>query len=205
VTLSIVTPWHNCIELLGQYLAAVRGADQVIVIDNASDPQAAPALASLANIGATIIRNDENRLFSAACNQGLDVATGDVVLFLNNDVLASPKWLERVRADVQDGGLYGPTPQIAVVGGQPMTYLEGWCIAARRATWTALGGWDAEAFPLYTSDVDLCWRAYRAGYGMRVRRWAIQHLSNYTSSRTPGSYDGSAAARARFAERVARA
>ena len=31
--LSIVTPWHNCPELIGQYEAAVAGADEVIIVE----------------------------------------------------------------------------------------------------------------------------------------------------------------------------
>lgn len=197
--LSIVTPWHNCPELIGQYVAATRGADQVVIVDNASDPKTAAMLAAL---GTTYIRNDQNVWFSAACNQGYAASTGDVVLFLNNDVMAAPGWLERVKADIVDGGLYGAACETRTVSGQPMTYLDGWCVAARRETWDALGGWDAATFPMYYSDVDLSYRAHRAGFPLRVRRWDVQHLSNYTSRRTEGAYSDSEAAWRRFTARV---
>jgi GT2 family glycosyltransferase len=201
--LSIVTPWHGCPELIGQYEAAVKGADQVVIVDNASPEPAAGALLALSHrIGARLIRNDKNVWFSAACNQGYAASTGDVVLFLNNDVMAAPGWLDKVRADIRDGGLYATGADVRTVAGQPMTYLDGWCVAAKRETWDALGGWDAEAFPMYYSDVDLSYRAHRAGFPLRVRKWAVQHLSNYTSQRTPGAYADSEAAWKRFAARV---
>ena len=44
----------------------------------------------------------------------------------------------------------------------------------RRDVWDALGGMDA-ALPLYRDDLDLCWRAWRAGYEVRVVPQAIVH------------------------------
>lgn len=222
--LSIVTPWHNCPELIGQYEAAVAGADEVIVVDNASG---APTKAGLHEMlrrreGAKIVHLEHNIWFSAACNRGYAESTGDVVLFLNNDVMAAPGWLDKVRADIVDGGLYGAACETRTVAGQPMTYLEGWCVAARRETWDAIsienprtpagiaaglppqffGPWDQVVFPMYYSDVDLSYRAHRAGFPLRVRRWDVQHLSNYTSRRTEGAYSDSEAAWRRFTARV---
>jgi GT2 family glycosyltransferase len=206
--ISIVTPWHNCPELIGQYEAAVAGADEVVIVDNASDVPTQGAIEGLRhrNIATgrvKVVRTENNVWFSAACNMGYERSTGDVVLFLNNDIIASPDWLDRVRADIRDGGIYGPAAETRTVAQQPMTYLDGWCVAARRETWAALGGpWDADTFPMYYSDVDLSWRAYRAGYPLRVRTWAVRHLSNYTSQRTEGAYTDSEAAFARFTARV---
>lgn len=199
MTISIVTPWAGCPELLGQWWAAVKDADQVVIVDNASDPKTAAMLAAL---GVTYIRNDTNVWFSAACNQGYAASTGDVVLFLNNDVMAAPGWLDKVKADIVDGGLYGAACETRTVSGQPMTYLDGWCVAARRETWEGLKGWDAAEFPMYYSDVDLSYRAHRAGFPLRKRTWQVQHLSNYTSQRTEGAYADSEAAWKRFTARV---
>lgn len=44
----------------------------------------------------------------------------------------------------------------------------------RRDVWDALGGFDPE-LPLYRDDLDLCWRAWRAGYEVRVVPEAVIH------------------------------
>ena len=42
-------------------------------------------------------------------------------------------------------------------------WVSGSCFLVRRAAWEALGGFD-EAYFMYAEDVDLCWRARRAGW-----------------------------------------
>lgn len=44
----------------------------------------------------------------------------------------------------------------------------------RRDVWTALGGFDP-ALPMYRDDLDLCWRAWRAGHEVRVVPSAVIH------------------------------
>lgn len=44
----------------------------------------------------------------------------------------------------------------------------------RRDVWDALGGFDPQ-LPLYRDDLDLCWRAWRAGYEVRVVPEAVVH------------------------------
>ena len=44
----------------------------------------------------------------------------------------------------------------------------------RRDAWDALGGFDPQ-LPLYRDDLDLCWRAWRAGHQVRVVPEAIVH------------------------------
>ena len=44
----------------------------------------------------------------------------------------------------------------------------------RRDVWDALGGFDPQ-LPLYRDDLDLCWRAWRAGHEVRVVPDAVIH------------------------------
>src|SRR4051812_47718208 len=97
--ISIITPWLDHPEFIADYERAVTAAGvQVIVVDNGSSQLVAPLLAAMVKrMGGVYIRNEENRWFSSANNQGLASATGQVVLFMNNDVSApSRAWLDPV-------------------------------------------------------------------------------------------------------------
>lgn len=181
---SIITPWLDHPEFIPDYEAAVSSAGvEVIVVDNGSAAANASLLREMiGRVGGRYIRNEENRWFSAANNQGLEVAAGSIILFLNNDIAAQAGWIDRVRADVKDGGLFGPTIAHTVVEQQTISYLEGWCIAGLRRVWDHLGGWDAQAFKMpYWEDVALSLRAARAGIGLHRALWPLAHKKNGTS------------------------
>lgn len=188
-TISIITPWLDASELRSIYERTCTGAE-VIVIDNGSQAHHANAIKAMVNrLNGRYIRNETNRKFAAANNQGVAVATGDIVLFLNNDVEAPAGWLKQVERDVKPGNLYGPSKQTRDTG----PYIEGHCIAATRDTWERLNGW-AEDYPgMYWEDNDLCWRASLMGIGLVETHWPVYHYGNYTSKRTNGAYDHSMA------------
>ena len=52
----------------------------------------------------------ENRFFSEGNNIGVDFATGDFIVFLNNDAFVEPGWIEELAATMQDD------PMVAAVG-----------------------------------------------------------------------------------------
>lgn len=199
-TVSIVTPWWNHLELAPDYVAAVsRRAprDELIVVDNASDPP----------VGLPGVRLEENRGFSAASNVGLEAARGDVVLFLNNDVVMTrPDWLELIRVLVEPGVLVGPLRFDAhgSVDGVPCPYLDGWCLAGMRADLLELGGFDEEyAEPAYFSDNDLSLRARAAGLTLRDLRPGLMHkLGRTARDGDPVKAAAAAANRARFMARA---
>jgi len=72
------------------------------------------------------------------------------------------------------------------VGAGPVQYLEGWLIAATRAFWEEMGGWDSDLAPIaWFEDVDLSWRAVRAGYELYpVPGVPVFHMFGYTAYRS---------------------
>jgi GT2 family glycosyltransferase len=195
---SIITPWHNCPELIPAYESAVQGAE-VIVIDNASDKDTAIALREMVDrLHGVYIRNDKNKGYAEANNQGLMQAHGEIVVFLNSDIIAERGWLDAL-AKLERGSLYAPHMGMRYVGGYGLHYLEGWCLIGYTDEVRKLGGWNADAFPaMYWEDNELCWRASRAGMGLREIRLSVRHLERYTTERTPGATDASNANRAVF-------
>ena len=220
--ISIITPWHNCPELIPDYEAAVSTQwerdligcgrcplTQLIIIDNASDADTSEKLYKLATKtsystdGGVYIRNETNQKYAHANNQGLAAATGDIVVFLNSDIRAHGNWLPTI-ARCKRGSLYSPSAGMRLVDGTPIYYLEGYCLFGWRDDFVRIGGWNDTDFPgLYWEDNEICWRASRAGLGLKQVALPLEHLSNYTSQRTPGAYDASAANQAVF-ERIVR-
>jgi N-acetylglucosaminyl-diphospho-decaprenol L-rhamnosyltransferase len=64
-------------------------------------------------------------------------------------------------------------------------WVSGSCFLARREAWTALGGFD-EAYFMYAEDVDLCWRARRAGWKVAFEPAArVIHAQGVSSDLRP--------------------
>lgn len=185
-TVTVITPWMNNVQLIPSYEQTVQGA-QVIIIDNASATEQAQELQQMCGrLGGVYIRNASNHYFAAANNQARALATGDILLFLNNDTLSAPGWLDAVRKDVGNNMLCSPSRGVKFVDGQPLCYLEGWCLAGRRATWERIGWWDAARYALpYWDDNDVCFRASRLGIRLVKTLWSIQHLGGMTTRNTP--------------------
>jgi GT2 family glycosyltransferase len=106
---------------------------ELILVDNNSTDgtrEYLTSLASAANQRSTIQRvrllfNDQNVGFARACNQGLKMARGDSLVFLNNDTILPPRWLSRLLAwlDDENLGLVGPvTNRIGNEAQIPVTY-----------------------------------------------------------------------------------
>jgi len=92
---SIVVPTFNRADLTLRCLAALRETAtdaEVIVVDNGST-DATPTLLK-SDPGVVPILNSINHFFGPACNQGARAATRELVVFLNNDTITKPGWLE---------------------------------------------------------------------------------------------------------------
>ena len=81
---------------------------EVIVIDNASIDSSLNTLQDLPNV--QIVRNSKNRGFAAACNQGIELAKADNLLFLNPDCSFSPGMMAellKILRENSDVGMVG--------------------------------------------------------------------------------------------------
>jgi len=74
-----------------------QGCKQIILVDNASTDGSNAALLKYAKqnkLPLQVISNDKNNGFAEANNQGFEVATGKYIVFLNNDTVVTPHFLE---------------------------------------------------------------------------------------------------------------
>jgi GT2 family glycosyltransferase len=83
---------------------------EIIVIDNCSDRDTVAALKKYQGIKK--IFNAKNVGFAKGCNQGAKEATGEILLFLNNDTEVTKGWLEPLLADLKDKKVAAVAPKL---------------------------------------------------------------------------------------------
>jgi len=217
--ISIITPVWNMANLTAQFLFSNEihySKDphiQWIIVDNGSTDATEGLLKYWEDIMGVgdrliILKNETNRGFSVACNQGAERAEGDIFLFLNNDVVIKGDYvtpLEKALAD-NPNSLVGP--QLAnfdtgwnVFGDKLISYLIGWCLAIPKPNFEALGGFDEQFSPAYYEDVDLCYNALQNGYELQQVWVPLQHLEEQSSGQFKDKQKITEENRAKFAEK----
>ncbi|MBA4543770.1 MULTISPECIES: glycosyltransferase family 2 protein [Thermoactinomyces] len=218
-TASIIIPnkdeWKmtcRCLEAIRKF---TRESCEVILVDNGSSkvPEVIRQYPFL-----RLIRNNWNRGFAAAINQGLERAKGEYLVWLNNDTLPSYRWLTQLlhvlRSD-SSIGLVGPVSN-RVIPEQKIAVslrsvdkilrfsrqfnrtdpdrwrdtlrLSGFCLVYPREVLQKVGLLD-ERFGLGTyEDDDYCYRVRQAGYRLVVAGDTYVHHFGSTSFRKNG-YD----------------
>lgn len=114
VQCSIIVPVHNQSALTRQCLDSVLGSEpratyEIVVVDDASTDGTAAMLAEYADAVRTVTHR-ENTGFATACNDGAAACQGEYLVFLNNDTIAKPGWLDALVDHAQDN------PKASVVG-----------------------------------------------------------------------------------------
>jgi GT2 family glycosyltransferase/glycosyltransferase involved in cell wall biosynthesis len=112
---SIIIPVHNKAPLTAQCLDVLlkrpseRVGFEVIVVDDGSTDETRPLLGSYGD-RLRVVEHQTNTGFATACNDGAVPATGDWLLFLNNDIIPQPGWLDALHAYTERH------PRAAIVG-----------------------------------------------------------------------------------------
>lgn len=183
--ISVVVCTYNGLRTLREtlkHLQNLKYADyEVIVVNDGSRDNCAP-LAS--EFGVRLI-STENRGLSSARNTGLAAATGEIVVYIDDDAHPDPDWLTYLAATFRStnhvavGGPNIAPPGdgdiaecIANAPGGPVhvllsdteaEHIPGCNMAFRRSCLQTIGGFDTE-FRVAGDDVDVCWRIYQRGW-----------------------------------------
>ncbi len=101
----------------GQYLqaciaSALDQVDEVFVVDNASTDNSVQDVEAVFSCTRKlrVVRNRINLGFAAACNQGLEMSSGNYLFFLNPDCVLTPDSVNRLRWTLErysDAGMVG--------------------------------------------------------------------------------------------------
>jgi GT2 family glycosyltransferase len=113
-----------CLESLWKH---TRAPYEVILVDNGSTDATAAYLEEMSRRPGPerveIIRNETNLGFARGCNQALAQARGRYVVFLNNDTVLTPGWLEGLVA-----GSLREWPAVGLVGPVANTAPDAQCV-----------------------------------------------------------------------------
>jgi GT2 family glycosyltransferase/glycosyltransferase involved in cell wall biosynthesis len=152
----------RCLESIVATLPSwFRG--EVIVIDDASPDADAEVVGRFcaSDPRFRFVRNEKNLGYLRSCNRAAAVSSGDYLVFLNNDTLLQPGWVEALRET------YRRNPGTGAVGGKLLypdgTLQEAGSVLFQDGTGVNVGKSDQCAdHPLFTfvRDVDYCSAAF---------------------------------------------
>lgn len=204
--LSVVIPAHNDGVKLTRCLEAVRASDyadyECIVVDDGSTEE---IHAVAAPFGARVIRvSDGARGPAHARNAGSAASAGDILVFVDADVVIAPDTLRRFAADFEQHpevsavfGSYDDAPAVADFISQyknlfhhfvhqearveAATFWSG-CGAIRRDIFLSAGGFDEVRYRRPSiEDIELGYRLRAAGHRIMLdKQIQVKHLKRWT-------------------------
>jgi len=183
---------------------------EIILVDNGSTDETALLSKAPDMQYDRCIINEENLGFPKAVNQGVKAAKGDYVCILNNDVIVTPNWLNRLMAHLEGGfDAVGPCSNF-VAGAQrvqigtydnqeelhaqaesfyeknagtcePVNWIIGFCMVLKKELFIELGGFDEDYGLGNSEDIDFCFKAKKTGCRIGIARDVyIHHFGHVT-------------------------
>lgn len=181
---------------------------EIILVDNNSYPEEVSIVMSWVSTHAKqkviYLKNDENLGFAAGNNKGLQIATGDYLVILNNDTEVSPGWIWRSLKHFHRNpklGLLGPSTDNC--GNEARVLLRGseanwlqeavtrfnfrvpsllsvdtiafFCVFLKREVFNQVGMISEEYGRGYFEDDDYCRRAQSKGFEIGIARDIFVH------------------------------
>lgn len=184
--LSIITLTYNNLDYTKKYIESLYKYTkdfELIIVDNGSTDGTVEYLKGVKEVnGIKLILNKENQGYSKGNNQGLEIAEGEYIGFLNNDILLSKNWFEEIEKVFQkeNAGFVSPlqieskfADLIKYKYNEP-PYKKSFgecsfaCVITKKEVLDKIGGFDIEYTPAFFEDDDLKYRAIQNGYGVFV-------------------------------------
>jgi GT2 family glycosyltransferase len=161
-----------------------KGNYEIIIVNNGSLPKYNKFLFSLADIYVANLKNKGN---AVAWNQGVQLARGEYLVFMDNDVKVQKGWLEPLLKILnrQDVGAALPISKCK----EDINYqqrLDGFCWAIRKEIFDEIGGVSEEYGLAYFEDTDFWMQLQTAGYKVvSVEKSKVKHYSRATADKMP--------------------
>jgi GT2 family glycosyltransferase len=184
---SIVIPVYNhfahtlaCLRTLAAHPPAARC--EVIVVDDGSSDDTETALPRVT--GLRYHRRARNGGFIAACNDGARLARGEMLIFLNNDTVPQPGWLDALLAT------FDADPRVGLAGAQ-LLYPDGRLQEAGGVVFSDGSGWNYGRFgspddPRYAYLRDV---HYASGAAIAIPRALFEQVGGFDTRYAPAYYE----------------
>jgi GT2 family glycosyltransferase/glycosyltransferase involved in cell wall biosynthesis len=174
---SVIIPVYGKINYTLQCLRSIaknppQAPFEIIVVDDLSADNTREVLASAA--GLRVIFNETNQGFIRSCNSGAAAARGEYLLFLNNDTVICPGWLDELLRTFAD------FPETGLVGSK-LVYPDGSLQEAGGIIWRDGSAWNFgrgqdHAHPMfnYAREVD-----YISGASIMIHKALFEELGRF--------------------------
>lgn len=201
---SIIIPNWNGVHVLKKYLtrvvAASRGAEIIVADDCSTDGSVEYLVKNFPNV--TVVSQKKRLGFAANVNAGVKKAKGDIAVLLNTDVEPEENFLEPLLAPFSRPNIFAVgclekshEKEKIVLRGRGLGHWEkgffihacgdiqksntawvsGGSSAFRKSMWNTLGGMDEVYGPFYWEDIDLSYRARKAGWNIVFEQKSVVH------------------------------
>ena len=213
-SVSIVLPNWNGVELLKKNLPSVIAArpnDEIIVADDASDDGSVEFLHK--NFPQVhVVANHTRQGFAGNVNSGVAVARGEIVVLLNTDVRPQKQFLNALLPHFDNPNMFAvgclekshETTGVVYRGRgiarwekgyfihakgevdkRDTAWVSGGSAAYRRTMWEQLGGMDTIFNPFYWEDIDISYRAKKAGWDIVFEpKSVVEHFHDQGTIKT---------------------
>lgn len=203
--ISVVIPVRNGSEYIAECLRAIEESQyesfEIIVVDDSSTDNTAEVCR---NSGAKVITLDEQSGPAAARNKGAQAAKGDLLLFIDADVVVYPNTLNNIAKAFTDNpgiaavfGSYDDTPAAPDFVSQYRNLLHHYvhqiakrdaktfwtgCGAIRKDVFYELSGFDQIRHPIPSmEDIEIGLRMSGLGYKMILdKNLQVKHLKQWS-------------------------
>ena len=201
---SVVIPNWNGVYLMKKHLSKVITASpgcQIVVADDMSTDGSVEYLRKeFPNI--LVVRRSKREGFAANVNAGVSKASGDIIVLLNTDVEPEKGYLKPLVEKFDDPKVFAVgclevsreqgkdvlrgrgiahwdkgfyIHSRGEVNGKETAWVSGGSGAFRKSLWDILGGMDTLYNPFYWEDIDLSYRARKAGWNTLFEPKSIVH------------------------------
>ena len=184
---SLIVPVYNqvahtlaCLRALAEH--PPLAACEILVVDDGSSDQTQAWMGQVE--GLHFHRRAQNGGFIAACNDGAAQARGEFLVFLNNDTVPQPGWLDALL------DTFSAQPEAGLVGAQ-LLYPDGRLQEAGGVVFSDGSAWNYGRFespedPRYASlrDADYC-----SGAAIAISRALFESLGGFDTRYAPAYYE----------------